>query len=103
MISTLQTNAMRTKSLTKTYSYEEVYNAPLKYFDGDELAASTWVNKYCMKNNEGKFAEASPDDMHRRMAREFARVEMVYKLKVHLNGSAKYLSAYGQQREFLDE
>lgn len=97
------TPTMRNKTIKKSFTYQEVYDASLKYFDGDELAASTWVNKYCMKNDEGKFAELSPDDMHRRMAREFARIEMDYKLKVHLNGSAKYLSAYGQQREFLDE
>ena len=37
----------------KTYSYDEAYEATLKYFDGDELAARVWVNKYAMKDSFG--------------------------------------------------
>ena len=56
-----------------------------------------------MKNFEDKFVENSPEDMHRRMAREFGRIEEDYKLKYNLNGSAKFLSDYGQTREHLSE
>ena len=34
----------------KTYSYEEAFEASLKYFKGDELAARVWVNKYAVKD-----------------------------------------------------
>jgi ribonucleoside-diphosphate reductase alpha chain len=50
------------------------------------------MNKYAMKNKEGEFVEKTPDDMHRRMAKEFGRIEADYKLKYNLNGSAKFLA-----------
>ena len=87
----------------KTYPYEQVLEAAVAYFNGDELAGTTWMNKYAMKNKEGEFVELNPDDMHRRMAKEFGRIEADYKLKYNLNGSAKFLSKYGQEREDLTE
>ena len=67
-----------TESQMTTYEYDSVLKASLEYFEGDELAATTWMNKYAMKNKEGKFVERTPHDMHLRMAREFARVEAKY-------------------------
>ena len=61
-----------------TYSYEEAYNASLAYFDGDELAARVWVNKYAMKDSFGNIYERSPEDMHWRIANEVARIERRY-------------------------
>ena len=87
----------------QTFTYDEVLASSIRYFNGDELAASTWMNKYAMKNNQGDFVESSPDDMHRRMAKEFARIERKYSEGLNLNGSAKLRSKYGQSREFLDE
>lgn len=62
----------------KTYSYEEAYAATLAYFDGDELAARVWVNKYAMKDSAGHIYELSPKDMHWRIANEVARIESRY-------------------------
>lgn len=62
----------------KTYSYEEAFAASLKYFGGDELAARVWVNKYAMKDSFGNIFEKSPEDMHRRIAGEIARIERKY-------------------------
>ena len=62
----------------KVYTFDEAYNTALDYFKGDELAAKVWVNKYALKNSEGKIYEKSPEDMHRRLAREIARVEKKY-------------------------
>ncbi|MFW5493729.1 MAG: adenosylcobalamin-dependent ribonucleoside-diphosphate reductase, partial [Prevotella sp.] len=62
----------------KTYSYDEAYEASLKYFDGDELAARVWVNKYAMKDSFGNIFEKSPVDMHWRIANEIARIEKKY-------------------------
>jgi ribonucleoside-diphosphate reductase alpha chain len=87
----------------KTYTYEQVLESSISYFNGDELAATTWMNKYAMKDNDGEFVEQSPTDMHKRMAKEFDRIEADYKLKYNLNGSAKFLSKYGQEREDLTE
>lgn len=61
-----------------TYSYEEAFQATLAYFDGDELAARVWVNKYAMKDSFGNIYEKSPADMHRRLSAEMARIERKY-------------------------
>jgi ribonucleoside-diphosphate reductase alpha chain len=86
-----------------TFTYDEALEKCLPYFDGDELAATTWLNKYAMKNKQGAYVESTPDDMHWRMAREFARMEEKYRLNLSLNGSAQLRSAYGQEREDLTE
>lgn len=62
----------------KTYSYEEALATATDYFKGDTLAASVWVNKYALKDSFGKIYEKSPDDMHRRIAKELARIEAKY-------------------------
>lgn len=62
----------------KTYTYEEAMAASLEYFKGDELAASVWINKYAMKDSFGNMFEKSPEDMHKRLAAEFARIEERY-------------------------
>ena len=63
---------------SKTYTYDEAYDASLQYFAGDELAARVWVNKYAMKDSFGNIYEKSPEDMHWRIAREIARIENKY-------------------------
>ena len=62
----------------KTYSYDEAFEAALQYFNGDELAARVWVNKYSMKDSYGHIYEVSPEDMHWRIANEIARIENKY-------------------------
>lgn len=61
-----------------TYSQDEAFNASLKYFKGDDLAARVWVNKYALKDSFGHLYEQTPDDMHRRLASEIARIEKNY-------------------------
>lgn len=62
----------------KIYSHEEAYEASLHYFNGDELAARVWVNKYAVKDSFGNIYEKSPEDMHWRIANEVARIEAKY-------------------------
>ena len=45
------------------------------YFSGDELAANVWLTKYALKDKNGNVTEETPDDMHNRIASEFARIE----------------------------
>ena len=40
-------------------------NKALEYFKGDELAASTWLNKYAAKGEE------TPNDTHKRIAKDW--------------------------------
>jgi ribonucleoside-diphosphate reductase alpha chain len=87
-------------SSNKTYSYSEVLEKCLVYFNDDDLAATTWINKYASRNEKGELMESTPDDMHHRMAREFARIEKKYAKK---KNNKKNLSAYGQKRTALSE
>lgn len=60
------------------YTQEEAFQSSLTYFNGDELAARVWVNKYALKDSYGNIFEKNPDDMHRRLAGEIARIENRY-------------------------
>jgi ribonucleoside-diphosphate reductase alpha chain len=62
----------------KTYTEEEVKESTIKYFSGDELASDVWVSKYALRNADGEFLEKEPSQMHRRLAKEFARIEKKY-------------------------
>ncbi|GAF02053.1 adenosylcobalamin-dependent ribonucleoside-diphosphate reductase [Saccharicrinis fermentans] len=68
----------KTEKLKKTYTNDEAYESALKYFNGDELAARVWVNKYALKDSDGVIYEENPDEMHHRLAREVARIEKKY-------------------------
>lgn len=63
---------------TQSYTYDEAFAASLDYFNGDELAARVWVNKYALKDSYGNIYEKTPDDMHWRIANEIARIEQRY-------------------------
>jgi ribonucleoside-diphosphate reductase alpha chain len=60
------------------YSHDEAVTASISYFNGDELAARVWANKYALKDSFGNLFEKTPDDMHRRLAREIFRIEQRY-------------------------
>lgn len=62
----------------KTYTYDQAYQATLKYFGGDELAARVWVSKYALKDSQTNIFELTPDDMHHRLAAEISRIEARY-------------------------
>ncbi len=67
-----------TKVKEKTYSLEEIQEATFQFFKGDELATKVWTTKYALKDSFGNIFEKTPDDMHRRLAREVARIEKKY-------------------------
>ncbi|GAA4953575.1 adenosylcobalamin-dependent ribonucleoside-diphosphate reductase [Algibacter agarivorans] len=62
----------------KTYTQDEAFKAALKYFKNDDLAARVWLNKYALKDSQGNIYELTPNDMHRRIAKELASVETKY-------------------------
>ena len=95
----MYTKTDKTLADQEIYPYNNVLKASLKYFSGDQLAATTWINKYCLRNSEGQLLESTPDDMHQRMAREFYRIEKSFK-----PGKEKsQLSKYGQLRKPLTQ
>ena len=58
----------------KSFSRQEVNAASKEYFQGDDLSVSTFADKYALRDGENYF-ESTPRDMHKRLAKEFARVE----------------------------
>lgn len=60
------------------YSHAEILAAATEYFGGDTLAAGVWINKYALKDAFGNLYERHPDEMHRRIAAEIARIENKY-------------------------
>ena len=76
------------------YNYNEVFEASKKYFDGDELAASVFAGKYALQDEKGNYLELSPDDMHKRLAEEFARIESKYE------NSMSYKEIYSLFKDF---
>jgi len=69
----------------------------IEYFKGDDLAADVWASKYQVKGNDGKPEETTPVDMHKRLAKEFARIEHNYSIGESINANRKALSEFGQQ------
>ena len=78
-------SAVDKKEITKSeervlesYPFELVLEKATEYFKKDTLAANVWINKYALKDSDGNIYELTPDDMHRRLAREIARIERKY-------------------------
>ena len=63
------------KNNNKQKTYDDAFSGAMEYFNGDELAAGVWTSKYALQDLNGNFMETSPDQMHRRLAKEFARIE----------------------------
>ncbi|MPQ48108.1 adenosylcobalamin-dependent ribonucleoside-diphosphate reductase [Marinifilum sp. N1E240] len=66
------------KEMRETFNPEDAFKASFEYFKGDELAARVWLNKYALKDSFGNIYEKTPDDMHKRIASEIARIEKRY-------------------------
>ena len=60
-----------------SYTKGEVRERTNAYFDNDELAPDVFM-KYALRDESDNLLEADPDMMHRRLAREFARIERKY-------------------------
>lgn len=80
------------------YDYNQVYKATLKYFNGNELATNVWIDKYALKDRAGNYLELTPQDMHERLANEFARIEESF-----YQPRDPDMSKYGQTRKNLDK
>ncbi|MDM8161252.1 adenosylcobalamin-dependent ribonucleoside-diphosphate reductase [Labilibaculum sp. K2S] len=74
----VQEQKKQATEMNETFNPEEAFQATFQYFNGDELAARVWLNKYALKDSYGNIYEKTPDDMHRRIASEIARVEKNY-------------------------
>lgn len=84
---------------TTAYPADKVISS-LKYFKGDKLAASVWEDKYALRDEQGKLLETNPDEMHKRLAHEFALIEEDYKIN-EKEIDKSILSHYGRNRSQL--
>ena len=82
----------------KTYTYKDVYDSTLNYFNGDELAANVWITKYCNTevddNGNITYFELNPDDMFHRIAGEISRVGMKYNNPLSENDVYELIKGY---------
>lgn len=88
----------------KVYEKIEVEEKSLEYFNDEELSSKVWIDKYCLKNNDGELLETTPLDTHKRMAKEFARIEGEYFKEKISDEDFKNLSEFRQKnRDLLSE
>lgn len=73
-----ETNMKKAEKTYTKYNTEDIRKAATEYFEGDQLAADVWMNKYALKDSEGNIYELTPDDMHHRIASEIVRIESKY-------------------------
>ena len=59
-------------------SEQDALKLTTEYFRGDKMAADIFVKKYALRDKTGSLHESNPDMMHRRLAKEFARIEAKY-------------------------
>jgi len=82
-------------SKEKIFSYEQAMESCLEYFNNNDLAAKIFLDKYALRNLEGKLIEETPNDTHRRLAKEFARIEKdKFKNPLTENEIFKYLEGF---------
>ena len=73
-----ETEVLENVLTSKMYTRNEVLASSLEYFNGDELAANVWINKYALKDSHGNVYELNPSFMHKRLASEISRIESKY-------------------------
>lgn len=76
------------------YTQEESFTSSLEYFGGDELAVSVFLSKYALRDSSNALLEATPTDMHRRLAKEFSRTEAKYPNPLSEDEIFEYLSKW---------
>jgi len=62
----------------KPFSEADVRHSAFQYFNGDTLAVDVWMSKYALKDKEGNYKELNPNDTHKRISKELARIESKY-------------------------
>ena len=59
-------------------NYAEALEQSVEYFEGNKMAAKVYLDKYALRDPKGEVLEPSPLFMHKRLAKEFARIEAKY-------------------------
>jgi ribonucleoside-diphosphate reductase alpha chain len=67
-----------------------------KYFNGNQLASIVWASKYAVRDKEGNQIEESPDQMHNRLSKEFARIEKKYPSSLSEQQISDYFNKFSQ-------
>ena len=72
----------------------------LNYFKKDDLATEAWESKYALRDNNNIPLEFTPDDMHKRMAKQFARIENNYNKGLLATNKSNYLKSHSLLSEY---
>lgn len=72
----------------------EALEKSVEYFGGDDLAASVYLGKYALTTPDGDILEPTPDEMHWRLANEFARIEAKYPNPMKANEIYEYFRGF---------
>jgi ribonucleoside-diphosphate reductase alpha chain len=56
-------------------SYDDAFKASVEYFNGEELPAKVFLDKYALRDDKQNLLEKTPEDMHHRIAKEIHRIE----------------------------
>ena len=59
-------------------NYAEALEQSVEYFEGNKMAGKVYLDKYALRDSTGDILEPSPAFMHKRLAKEFARIEAKY-------------------------
>jgi ribonucleoside-diphosphate reductase alpha chain len=76
--------------------YEEALKSSIEYFGGAELPAKVWLDKYALRTTNDILLEATPDDMHRRIAYELSRVEQRFEKPYGFTTIYNWLKNFGE-------
>ena len=78
------------------FTDEQALADSTEYFNGDELAAKIVVDKYLLRDRDGKLHENTPKMMHKRLAKEFARIEEKYPNPLSEEKIFEYFDKFGK-------
>ena len=79
----------------KEFTFDEALENSIKYYNGDDLAAKVFLDKYALRNNNGVLLEDIPYKMHLRIANEFARIEKgKFKIPLSVDEILGYLDRF---------
>ncbi|MCZ2222478.1 MAG: hypothetical protein LC122_02490 [Chitinophagales bacterium] len=81
----------------KSFSYDEAIELSKQYFNGEELSAKVFVDKYALRDSDGNILEATPDSLHERLAKEFARIDSE---KYGFDYNEKYNEYFSSMKNF---
>lgn len=85
------------KNVKNIISYEDAFKSSVKYFQGNDLSAKVFLDKYALRDSELNILEENADDMHWRLTDNIYRIEKYkYKNPIPRKTIYNYLKNFGK-------